>query len=262
MSQYKAKHRECVKQFIIAYKNEPALWKIDSKIYHDRDQKAAAYGRLVEVLRRIEPGVNRQDVVKKINSLRSNYRKELRKIRGPRRFGEDEVYVPKLWYFKLLGFLNKQEPVDTAQSETDGNEQCEELHEGSDSPNFVFVSTSPKSEEVKLPRNLDSPEKCADQTVETTLDPHPRFVSSKIETFDAPTPHQEMSPIGDLREAQLNREDRFDVFGKHLAMKLRDLSKQQRIIAEKLISEVLFEAEMDSLTVTHRVVGGYMNQTL
>ena len=41
--------------------------------------------------------------------------------------------------------------------------------------------------------------------------------------------------------------DRFTVLGKHIGMKLRTLTRSQRIIAEKLINEVLFEAELNNL---------------
>ncbi|KAJ4438834.1 hypothetical protein ANN_14787 [Periplaneta americana] len=47
--------------------------------------------------------------------------------------------------------------------------------------------------------------------------------------------------------------DRFDVFGKLVGMKLRDLPNNQRILAEKIINETLFLAEMGQLTLSHRV---------
>lgn len=50
------------------------------------------------------------------------------------------------------------------------------------------------------------------------------------------------------------RDDRFDVFGKNVAIKLRDLSNPQRIHAEKLINDVLYEGEMGSLTTSHKLM--------
>lgn len=41
-------------------------------------------------------------------------------------------------------------------------------------------------------------------------------------------------------------EDRCDVIGKNVAMKLRALDTKQIIIAEKLINDLLFEAEIDT----------------
>lgn len=50
------------------------------------------------------------------------------------------------------------------------------------------------------------------------------------------------------------KDDCFDVFGKNVAMKLRDLSNSQRVLAENLINDILFEAEMNNLTISHRLV--------
>lgn len=52
------------------------------------------------------------------------------------------------------------------------------------------------------------------------------------------------------------QEDRFDVIGKTIAIKLRGLPKQQMLIAEKLMNDTLFQAEMGSLTLSHRLDGG------
>lgn len=48
----------------------------------------------------------------------------------------------------------------------------------------------------------------------------------------------------------LLKEDRFDIFGKNVAVKLRDLPKDQRLIAEKIINDTLFQAEMGNLRHT------------
>ncbi|XP_023241025.1 uncharacterized protein LOC111639383 [Centruroides sculpturatus] len=50
------------------------------------------------------------------------------------------------------------------------------------------------------------------------------------------------------------RDDRFDIFGKNVAMKLRGLPKQQMLIAEKLINETLFQAEMGNLNCSHKLM--------
>lgn len=47
-------------------------------------------------------------------------------------------------------------------------------------------------------------------------------------------------------------EDRYDIIGKGFAVRLRDLEEKQRIIAEKLMNDVLFEAEIGSLTLQHK----------
>lgn len=48
-------------------------------------------------------------------------------------------------------------------------------------------------------------------------------------------------------------EDRYDVSAKGFAMRLRELEKRQRIIAEKLMNDILFEGEMGNLTLNHKL---------
>ena len=67
--------------FIEIYRNEPSLWFIKSKDYSNREVKNAAYGKLVNKLREIDPSANKDTVVKKINNLRSSYNKELKKCK-------------------------------------------------------------------------------------------------------------------------------------------------------------------------------------
>lgn len=50
------------------------------------------------------------------------------------------------------------------------------------------------------------------------------------------------------------KEDRYDILGKNVALKMRDVSDNtQRLVAEKIINETLFMAEMGQLTQTHTI---------
>ncbi|CAL1540797.1 unnamed protein product [Lymnaea stagnalis] len=57
-----------------------------------------------------------------------------------------------------------------------------------------------------------------------------------------------------IERAADNKEDRFDIFGKNVAVKLRDLQIHQRILAEKLINDALYEAELGHLTESYQLV--------
>lgn len=51
-----------------------------------------------------------------------------------------------------------------------------------------------------------------------------------------------------------SREDQYDVFGKTVAAKLRDIALKdntQRLMAEKIVNDALFLAEMGQLTLAH-----------
>lgn len=48
-------------------------------------------------------------------------------------------------------------------------------------------------------------------------------------------------------------EDVFDAIGKNVAHKLRGMTHQQRIIAEKIISDVMYHGQMENLTPNSRL---------
>jgi hypothetical protein len=56
------------------------------------------------------------------------------------------------------------------------------------------------------------------------------------------------------RLQDLGKEDMFEITGKHVASKLRILTKEQRIIAEKLINDVLYAAQLGTLTRNSRLI--------
>lgn len=119
--------REFLTDFIALYESFPCIWRVKSKEYSDRDKKAEAYEMLANKFREIDVTANRETVVKKINSLRSVYRKELAKINKSIRSGagEDEIYKPSLWYFDLLHFLNDQETPRQSRNTMEENEDSQ-----------------------------------------------------------------------------------------------------------------------------------------
>jgi hypothetical protein len=67
-------------EFIDFYKILP---KVKRKSYSDRNLKNAAYEKLISKLREVEPNADRETAVKKINNIRSSYRRELKKLKSP-----------------------------------------------------------------------------------------------------------------------------------------------------------------------------------
>ena len=79
-----------------------SIWKIKSKEYHNREMKESAYSALTEKVKTIDPQANKETVLKKINNLRSSFRKERKKVLLAMKSGmsSEDIYVPKLWYYK------------------------------------------------------------------------------------------------------------------------------------------------------------------
>lgn len=120
--------RQCshnfLEEFIEMYKSFPCLWQVKNKDYSDRNKKNVAYEELIKKYKEIDTMANKETVTKKINSLRSVYKKELKKVRASEisGTGEENVYKPSLWYFDLLDFLNDQD-VPRMPRETINNDE-------------------------------------------------------------------------------------------------------------------------------------------
>ncbi|KAL4149133.1 hypothetical protein QTP88_003142 [Uroleucon formosanum] len=106
---------EIIIELLKLYRQHTALPKVKSTEYSDRNLKNEAYNVLIEKYKEVDPNADKEIVKKKINSLRTNYRKELKKLKASYKSesGTDDIYVPPLWYYNELNFLQDQEvPVD------------------------------------------------------------------------------------------------------------------------------------------------------
>lgn len=118
MGDAKQTPREFLTEFIELYRSFPCLWLVKCKDYSDRNKKDIAYTELVKKYQECDPSADRNTVVKKINALRTVYRKELAKVIQSEKSGTgaDDIYKPTLWYFDLLHFLNDQDSVRPSRS--------------------------------------------------------------------------------------------------------------------------------------------------
>lgn len=98
--------RSFLTEFIQLYKTHQCLWNVELKTYNNRFKRDEAYEFLIQKLREIEPNVDKTGVVRKINSLRTVFRKEYVKVEKSKKSGvpPDEVYKPRLWYYDMLLF--------------------------------------------------------------------------------------------------------------------------------------------------------------
>lgn len=110
-----------LRAFISKYKNFKCLWDVRCKDYCNRDIKRSAYNELLVVYNLIKPEATIDDVKKKINTLRSNFRKELKKIHESKRSGAGaDIYQPSTWLFEELTFLaDLEKAVDSISSIND-----------------------------------------------------------------------------------------------------------------------------------------------
>ena len=131
--------KETILSFINLYKSKECLWKVKSKDYNNRFLREVAYGDLITFCQQFNRGANKDFVTKKINNLRTAFRKEQKKQAGLKLAGDgvDDIYEPKLWYFQELMFLADQETPKLGRIKLPCDESLHSNH-----------STSPPESEV------------------------------------------------------------------------------------------------------------------
>lgn len=94
--------RHWLGEFIEQYQQEECLWQPKHPDYSNNTVRNKAYDKLVEKLKEVEPNPDRNMVVRKINSLRSAFRREYRKMHSK------QNYETRLWYYDKLSFIADQ----------------------------------------------------------------------------------------------------------------------------------------------------------
>ena len=183
------------------------MWDIYHKDFKKRDLKEIAYSEIATALDTTIPSVKT-----KINSLRTNLSKEVSKERATKSGqSTDELYVNKWVNYQQLTFLI---PIIGASKSRDSlkrtNSQIVDSEE-------ELEMASPKNKKKTIAeRKLDLLSKCTDAITSNAT----KAVPEKVQ------------------------KPQISVFATYVDEKLSQLSKRDRRIAEKRISDILFEIEM------------------
>lgn len=108
-------HKVFTQQFIDLYETLPELWNPKNLAYIDKNKRNQALDKLLNICKKVNKNATREDVRKKINTLRSNYKKEMNKIIASKSSGArpEDVYKPTSWTFYALKFLHNTETTDS-----------------------------------------------------------------------------------------------------------------------------------------------------
>lgn len=130
----KDEERKFILECIEVYRSLPALWDIKSKDYSNRIKKNEQYEQLLRKYREYYPDADKSQLVKKFNSLRTNFRKELNRIKYSEKSGAgtDDITEPTLWYFDEMKFLVGQYEPSTSQNTMQIEDDDKEAEDGID----------------------------------------------------------------------------------------------------------------------------------
>nr|CAD7409742.1 unnamed protein product [Timema poppensis] len=273
-------NRRFTTEFIETYKSLPQLWQIGSEDYKNKCKRAEAYNRLVAVTRKYHSPASLDFVKRKINNLRTCFRKEMNRMIHSRNTG-DKIYETNWLYYDMLSFIMDQQESSTGDY-TDGATYAtmepvlSDLEVGrtigankiySEALTLPVIGTTwtgisglrvlvlegnRHSNGTGLASVRGSRE---DPLKEEEVDSLSLISETQSPIFDQPSYHsnkriREMSPgpSTEVTCSKSSEEDVFDHVGKNVAAKLRGMDRTQRIIAEKLISDVLYSGQLDLLS--------------
>ncbi|XP_034185732.1 uncharacterized protein LOC117606863 [Osmia lignaria lignaria] len=248
-------------EFIQLYRSYPCLWQIRYKGYKDRLLRNRAYDALVQKLREVNPVANRETVIRKINTLRTAFRREYKKVRASQRVVKNprRRYRSSLWYYDILKFVaeqNEASPFDEEGDITNASASMDLCQEE--------MSVQTDVDKIEPPSPVPTPEASPLPTfqpviLETEGSYSRRISSSTIEPCRRKYQHesyQERQTKEQSRElsprpfATCMTDDDFETFGRYVASKLRKSMPRQCIIAEKIIADVLLRANLGTLEET------------
>ena len=91
------------------WSEEPCLYNVKDPLYHDKNKRNLTFERLLTTLEDSEynPVPSKKDVLDKINTLRSYYNTQRKKVKKSEESGtsSDKVYKPRWQFFDRLSFL-------------------------------------------------------------------------------------------------------------------------------------------------------------
>ncbi|PIO22466.1 hypothetical protein AB205_0051050, partial [Aquarana catesbeiana] len=104
------KDPEFMGQFIDRYRDMRNLWEVKNPLYCNKPARKSSLEKLLQFVKMRVPDADIEFVEKKIGSLRSTYSKEPNKVQASMKSGAaaKDVYVPSLWYYNRMRFLEDQ----------------------------------------------------------------------------------------------------------------------------------------------------------
>ncbi|PIO24973.1 hypothetical protein AB205_0101120 [Aquarana catesbeiana] len=96
--------------FLDMFRELPCLWQVNHPDDNNQTKRKAALDQLVEFMKLVIPTADIPYLMALIGGMRNTYLRERKKVQDSLRSGaaEDDIYVPRLWYYNRLHFLAGQ----------------------------------------------------------------------------------------------------------------------------------------------------------
>ncbi|XP_055641512.1 uncharacterized protein LOC129778568 [Toxorhynchites rutilus septentrionalis] len=85
------------------YKEHPILYDMRHPKYYNKNERQKTLMRIIDLLEDHRPGTTMNDILKKIQTMRTQFGQELNKFRKTHKTGGE--YTPTVWWYNYLSFL-------------------------------------------------------------------------------------------------------------------------------------------------------------
>ncbi|EDV50422.1 uncharacterized protein LOC6543610 [Drosophila erecta] len=260
-------NRHYLRAFIQTYRELPVLWDTSLRDYTNREKRAEAYLRLVPIYHYLKRDATVEDVKKKINTLRTNYRKELKVVESALRSGS--LHSPRCWTFQELDFLRNSEKF-LAVNPAFKNEPNFAFGESSNCPS-AFLEGQGAALHYPAPRTGGQTPNISEMFHKSFGPPPPPPPAANHVDYGSSKRARQTPPCtgagagssggGGATVSSHNTDELLNIACEYLAgtypeeesiartwtHKLKRLPREQRLLAERFINEILFEAESNNL---------------
>ncbi|KAL4711265.1 hypothetical protein ACJJTC_019106 [Scirpophaga incertulas] len=220
--------KELLINILEIYKEMPYLWNKNDPNYKNKTMRYEGFRVLLEMYKNFDPEATMKTIKKRIENMRSTYLKEVKKVNASKHTGagSQDIYVPSLWYFDNLSFLEST------------TESCRPL--------------------------LDTMEKDHNENSSSSEEERSEINSQARPSSAVPVPIKKKKTILEKQNTILitaeklltMKEEEWEVIGKSIGLQLRDLKRKELTIAQKLIADIIYYAKMGRITEdTHIVLG-------
>lgn len=108
--------KQTVQDLINAYKQNENLYNPKHKLYYNKKARSTSIENILQCVKKTKEDATINDVIKKIQILRTQYGQEINKIEKSKSLGDELMYTPKIWWFKNLSFIAKFMKMRSVQS--------------------------------------------------------------------------------------------------------------------------------------------------
>ncbi|XP_064078391.1 uncharacterized protein LOC135195826 isoform X1 [Macrobrachium nipponense] len=248
------------------YRQNPCLWNAKSDVYKDRNTRAVAINGITAKLQGSGSHVSAVEVKRKIEIIRSQYRRELRKLEKSKKLGAeaDDTYTPALWFFDELCFLKDgvsmrelMSNMDSQVSHTSKEVSDHEIFNGIllQQPEDIAPSRTTPPPGTRVPSTSREivqsaiPEPSRNQHLTKRLIRRSTAVDEQHEVLQ-----EALHQLRNFSRPEESENDDESDFGRVVTNDLRKMNEENKVHAQKLISEVLYIGKLGKLSSSMMIV--------